>query len=60
MTTSCIAAAGIAEDRKGFLFRTGRGHEATVLCDLPMGQADSWRMIRRRAVAAGIHSRADR
>jgi len=26
-----IAAAGIGEDRKGFLFRTARGHVATVL-----------------------------
>ena len=26
-----IAAAGIAEDRKGWLFRTSRGHNGTVL-----------------------------
>ena len=26
-----IAAAGIGEDRKGFLFRTGRGHGGTRL-----------------------------
>lgn len=51
-----IAAAGIGEDRKGFLFRTSRGHDATVLSELPMSQADAWRMIRRRAVAAGIHA----
>jgi len=49
-----IAAAGIAEDRKGFLFRTSPRHAATVLTELPMHQADAWRMIRRRAVAAGI------
>jgi site-specific recombinase XerD len=49
-----IAAAGIGEDRKGFLFRTSRGHDATVLSELPMNQSDAWRMIRRRAVAAGI------
>src|SRR5882724_683532 len=47
-------AAGIAEDRKGFLFRTSPRHNATVLTELPMDQADAWRMIRRRAVAAGI------
>lgn len=51
-----ITAAGIAEDRKGFLFRTSRGHDATVLSNLPMSQADAWRMIRRRAVAIGIHA----
>ena len=49
-----IAVAGIAEERKGFLFRTGRGHVATVLSEQPMTQPDAWRMIRRRAIAAGI------
>ncbi len=51
-----IAAAGIAEDRKGWLFRTSRGHDATVLSEQPMNQSDAWRMIRRRAVAAGIYA----
>jgi site-specific recombinase XerD len=49
-----IAAAGIAEDRKGWLFRTSPRHNAKVLSDRPMAQADAWRMIRRRAAAAGI------
>jgi len=49
-----IAAAGISEDRKGFLFRTGHGHVATVLSERPMTQPDAWRMVRRRAAAAGI------
>jgi integrase len=49
-----IGAAGIAEDRKGWLFRTARGHKGSVLSEKPMGQPDAWRMIRRRAVAAGI------
>jgi site-specific recombinase XerD len=49
-----IDAAGIAEDRKGFLFRTSPRHTATVLTEQPMTQADAWRMIRRRAAAAGI------
>jgi site-specific recombinase XerD len=49
-----IDAAGIVEDRKGFLFRTSPGHNATVLTEQPMMQADAWRMIRRRAGAAGI------
>ena len=51
-----IAAAGIAEDRKGWLFRTSRGHNATVLSEQPMNQSDAWRMIRRRAIAVGIHA----
>jgi integrase len=49
-----IDAAGIAEDRKGWLFRTARGHNGTMLSANPMGQPDAWRMIRRRAAAAGI------
>jgi site-specific recombinase XerD len=49
-----INAAGIAEDRKGFLFRTSRGHNGAVLSDKAMRQPDAWRMVRRRAAAAGI------
>jgi site-specific recombinase XerD len=49
-----IDAAGVAEDREGWLFRTSPGHNATVLTEQPMEQADAWRMIRRRAAAAGI------
>jgi integrase len=41
-----IDAAGIADDRKGWLFRTSPA----------MSQSDAWRMIRRRAVAAGINA----
>ena len=48
-----IDAAGIAEDGKGFLFRTSPRHNATILTEQPMAQPDAWRMIRRRA-AAGI------
>ncbi len=51
-----IGAAGIAEDRKGWLFRTSPRHNATMLTDQPMTQADAWRMIRRRAASAGIHA----
>ena len=32
-----IDAAGIAEDRKGWLFRTARGHNGTSLSAKPMG-----------------------
>src|SRR5207253_5001222 len=49
-----IDAAGIAEDRKGWLFRTARGHKADILSDRAMNQSDAWCMIRRRAKAAGI------
>jgi integrase len=49
-----IEAAGIAGDRKGFLFRTARGHAGTTLAARPMTQPDAWRMVRRRAAAAGI------
>ena len=49
-----IDAAGIAEDRKGFLFRTARGHRADTLSERAMNQSDAWSMIRRRAKAAGI------
>jgi integrase len=47
-------ATGIAEDRKGWLFRTARGHKADTLSELAMNQSDAWCMIRRRAKAAGI------
>jgi len=51
-----IDAAGFADDRKGFLFRTSRGHRGIALSEKPMDQSDAWRMIRRRAVAVGIHA----
>ena len=35
-----------------------RDTAATVLADQPMAQSDAWRMIRRRAVAAGIMRRS--
>jgi integrase/recombinase XerD len=50
-----IAAAGIAEDRKGPLFRTSKGRGGE-LADRPMLQSDVWRMIRRRAAQAGIET----
>jgi site-specific recombinase XerD len=51
-----INAAGIAEDRKGLLFRTSSGHNGNTLSDQAMDQSAAWRMIRRRAAAAGIHA----
>jgi integrase/recombinase XerD len=50
-----IAAADIAEDRKGPLFRTSKGRGGE-LADRPMLQSDVWRMIRRRAAQAGIET----
>jgi site-specific recombinase XerD len=49
-----IDAARLAEDGKGWLFRTSRGHDGTVLSEKPMGQPDAWRMIRKRAAGAGV------
>jgi site-specific recombinase XerD len=54
-----IDAANIADDPEGPLFRTSRGHNARVLSPRPMAQPDAWRMIRRRAQAAGITARID-
>jgi integrase len=48
-----IAAAGIAEPRKGPLFRTTKGRSGELTGN-SMLQSDVWRMIRRRALAAGI------
>ena len=45
--------AGIADDKKGFLFRTANG-KTRMLTEQPMQQADVFRMIRRRAKDAGI------
>jgi hypothetical protein len=47
-----ISAAGIADHRKGWLFRTSSGHNSNVLSDQAMDQSAAWRMIRRRAAAA--------
>ena len=48
------AKAGIAEDHKGWLFRTSPGHNGNALTSEPMNQQAAWTMIRRRAAAAGI------
>jgi site-specific recombinase XerD len=54
MMHAYIGAAGIGEDRKGWLFRTSPRHNATAVTDQPMNQKDAWRMIRKHAAAAGI------
>ncbi|MBC9209821.1 tyrosine-type recombinase/integrase [Roseomonas aerophila] len=48
-----LQAAGIGEDRRGWLFRSAKGR-GDALSTLPMAQTDAWRMVRRRAAAAGI------
>ncbi len=49
-----IEGAGIAGDRGGFLFRAAKGRDGNALSERPMAQPDAWRMVRRRAAAAGI------
>lgn len=48
-----LAAAGIAEAKGTPLFRTARGRTGALTANR-MGQADAWRMLRRRAKAAGL------
>ena len=48
-----LEAAGIAEQKKSPLFRTGRGRGGT-LGEGAMARGDVWKMIKRRAVAAGV------
>ena len=48
-----IRVAGIINDRKGPLFRTTRGRSGELNGNA-MLQPDVWRMIRKRALAAGI------
>lgn len=51
-----LEGAGLAADKKGYLFRTARGR-AAGLSEKPMSQPDAWRMIERRARAAGIRTK---
>jgi uncharacterized protein (DUF2336 family) len=48
-----LEAAGIAEDRKGMLFRTAEKRTGR-LTTRGLAQADAYRMIQCRAEAAGI------
>lgn len=50
-----MEAAGLAAEPKGYLFRSARPRR-NELTDNPLGQADAYRMIRRRALAAGIRT----
>jgi site-specific recombinase XerD len=49
-----IAAAGIAGGAKGSLFRTVRDRSGLALTENALWQQDAYRMIQRRAKAAGI------
>jgi len=51
-----IDGAGLNADEKGHLFRTALGRTGR-LSERPMTQSDAWRMIRRRAGAAGISTK---
>ncbi len=50
------AAIGGSEESKEVLFRTAHGRSRQLTGD-PLSQADAYRMIRRRALAAGIRTR---
>ncbi len=52
-----IAAAGIAGDPDGPLFRTAAGKTGKTLTGNAMWQQDAYRMIQRRAATAGIKTR---
>jgi integrase/recombinase XerD len=51
-----ILASGITDDRKSPLFRTIRGRSGLLTAN-PLLQPNVWRMIRRRASAAGIKTK---
>ena len=53
---SYLAAAGIAGDLDGPLFRTAAGRTGQLTAN-PLWQQDAYRMIQRRAKAAGIQTR---
>jgi integrase/recombinase XerD len=49
-----IEAAGLAGAREGMLFRTSYRRTGVLTTRHPMTQSDTWRMLQRRALAAGI------
>lgn len=51
-----IEGGGLVGEAKGYLFRTARGRTGRLSTE-PMGQPDAYRMITRRARAAGIWTR---
>lgn len=51
-----LDGAGIRSDSKGCLFRTIAGRTGQ-LTDKPVSQSDAWKMLQRRAAAAGIRTK---
>lgn len=52
-----IEGAGLKTDAKGPLFRSADWRPGAALTQRPMSQSDAYRMIRRRAEAAGIETK---
>src|SRR4051794_3899246 len=50
-----VEAAGIADDKKGPLFRSSNRRSGQLTMN-PLRSADAWAMVRRRANAAGIET----
>ncbi len=48
-----VEAAGIADDKKGPLFRSANRRTGQLTAS-PLSSSDAWAMVRRRAKAAGI------
>ncbi len=48
-----VDAAGLGEDKKARLFRTSCAHASKRLGDVAIAKSDPWRMVRKRALAAG-------
>ena len=53
---ACIKGTALEVDPKGPQFRTAVG-KSDALTRRPLSQADAYRMIRRRAKGAGIHTK---
>ena len=51
-----LEAAAVADDRKGYLFRTAERRTGR-LTGKPLAQADAYRMIQRRAAASNVATR---
>src|ERR1700745_1245542 len=51
-----INAAGITEDRKGWLVRTSSGHKSNTLSARATDHSAAWRMTPRRAAATSINT----
>lgn len=54
--TEYLDASGAASGPKGYLFRSARGRRDELTAN-PLAQPDVYRMIRRRAMAAGIRTK---